>query len=103
MKLVFTVNPYVSTSSKNFAYGVKNELFVKERNSTATRVPALTWIKDVPSAALLDITSNDTVAWIKSQLRDLLALDPENILFYLETGNTFHMPTYYKVPYFKIM
>lgn len=96
LKLVLTVNPYISTASKNFAYGVENNLFVKERNSTASNVPALTWIKDVPSAGLLDITSNHTVTWLKSQLRALTSIDPDNVLFYLDTGNTFHMPTYYE-------
>ena len=75
----------------------KDELFVKERNSTAYKVPALTWIKDVASAGLLDITSNNSVKWLKSALKNLKKLDPENILFNLDTGNTFHMPTYYKV------
>ena len=72
-------------------------MFVKERNSTASKVPALTWIKDVASAGLLDITSNKSVTWLKSALRNLAHLDSENILFNLDTGNTFHMPTYYKV------
>ena len=75
----------------------KDELFVKERNSTAYKVPALTWIKDVASAGLLDITSNNSVKWLKSALKNLKKLDSENILFNLDTGNTFHMPTYYKV------
>jgi hypothetical protein len=83
--------------SENFAYGVEQDLFVKERNSTAHKVPALTWFKDVSSAGLLDITSNHTVTWYKSKLLNLEALgDKSNILFYLDTGNTFHTPTYYK-------
>ena len=61
-----------------------------------SKVPALTWIKDVSSVGILDITSNDSVAWLKSQLKALKSLDPDNILFYLDTGNTFHMPTYYE-------
>ena len=97
LKLVLTINPYISTDSENFIIGVRDELFVKERNSTAAKVPALTWIKDVASAGLLDITSNKSVSWLKSALRNLTHLDSENILFNLDTGNTFHMPTYYKV------
>ena len=97
LKLVLTINPYISTNSENFAIGVNEELFVKERNSTASKVPALTWIKDVQSAGLLDITSNKSVTWLRSALKNLTELNPDNILFYLETGNTFHMPTYYKV------
>jgi len=90
------MGPYISTDSENFMIGVRDELFVKERNSTAAKVPALTWIKDVASAGLLDITSNKSVSWLKSALRNLTHLDSENILFNLDTGNTFHMPTYYK-------
>lgn len=96
LKLVLTINPYISTNSENFGVGVEDELFVKERNSTAYKVPALTWIKDVASAGLLDITSNNSVKWLKSALKNLKKLDSENILFNLDTGNTFHMPTYYK-------
>lgn len=44
LKLVLTVNPFVSTGSKNFDYCVENSLFVQERNST-NAVPALTWFK----------------------------------------------------------
>ena len=38
LKLVLTVNPYVSTASDNFGLGVDQKLFVKERNSTAMKV-----------------------------------------------------------------
>ena len=51
--------------------------------------------QDVASAGLLDVTANHTVTWLKDKLRALKAIDPENILFYLDTGNTFHIPTYY--------
>merc|ERR1719210_193190 len=84
-KLVLTINPYISTNSENFNIGVKQDLFVKERNSTTSKVPALTWIKDVASAGLLDITSNNSVTWLKSALRKLKELDSENILFNLDT------------------
>ncbi len=46
LKLVLTVNPFVSTMSPNFAYGVKEQLFVLERtNASSIHVPALTWFK----------------------------------------------------------
>jgi hypothetical protein len=38
------VSPFISTESINFASGVKNDIFVGQRNSAA-QVPALTWFK----------------------------------------------------------
>ena len=43
LKLVLTINPFISTQSENFES--QKHLFVKERNSTAPLVPALTWFK----------------------------------------------------------
>jgi hypothetical protein len=47
LTLVLTLNPFVSTDSLNFQEGVKQGLFVMERNSSSqTRnIPALTWFK----------------------------------------------------------
>ena len=47
LTLVLTLNPFVSTDSANFQEGVKQGLFVMERNSSSqTRtIPALTWFK----------------------------------------------------------
>ena len=44
LKLVLTVNPFVSTESANFMTAVNREYFVLERNATKS-VPALTWFK----------------------------------------------------------
>jgi hypothetical protein len=71
-------------------------LFVKERNSTSPRgTPALTWFKDVPVAALLDITNADTVSWLRGKLRALAGGDASEAVFFLDTGNTFHTPHYF--------
>ena len=43
LKLVLTINPFISTQSENFES--QKHLFVRERNSTAPLVPALTWFK----------------------------------------------------------
>ena len=46
LKLAITINPFVSVESKEFKYGVKEKLFVMERNSTKDKfIPALTWFK----------------------------------------------------------
>jgi len=46
LKLVLTISPFISTESKNFAVGVKKQIFVGQRNASAN-VPALTWFKVV--------------------------------------------------------
>ncbi len=46
LKLAITVNPFVSVESDNFKQGVRDKLFVIERNSTSDKfIPALTWFK----------------------------------------------------------
>ena len=94
-KLVLTINPYVSTESNNFGVGVRENLFVNERNSDK-HVPALTWFDDVRSAALLDITNNATMFWFRKKLRFLSNQLNDQVLFYLDIGNTFHVPTYFE-------
>ena len=96
LKLALTISPFVSVDSANFRHGVMEGLFVMERNSTSPRgTPALTWFKDVPVAALLDITNKKTVAWLRSKLRELGEGDASEAVFVLDTGNTFHTPHYF--------
>ena len=45
LRLVLTVNPFVSTESSSFGSAVDDAIFVRERNSTRDNVPALTWFK----------------------------------------------------------
>merc|ERR1712142_10660 len=96
LRLALTINPFVSVESKTFKEGVKEGLFVMERNSSSEKnIPALTWFKDVPVAALLDITNNKTVAWLKSKLSSLLEEDASEAVFFLDTGNPFHIPHFF--------
>merc|ERR1712142_1276234 len=96
LRLALTINPFVSVESRTFKEGVKEGLFVMERNSSSEKnIPALTWFKDVPVAALLDITNNKTVAWLKSKLSSLLEEDASEAVFFLDTGNTFHIPHFF--------
>jgi len=96
LKLAITINPFVSVESKEFKYGVKEKLFVMERNSTKDKfIPALTWFKDVPVAALLDITNTKTVVWLKNKLSQLKNETGDDVVFYIDTGNTFHTPHYF--------
>ena len=46
LTLVLTINPFVSTDSANFKDGVRNRIFVLERNlNNPKNIPALTWFK----------------------------------------------------------
>ena len=51
--------------------------------------------QDVPVAALLDITNNRTVSWLKSRLSELHAETGDDVVFYVDTGNTFHTPHFF--------
>ena len=92
LKLALTINPFVSVESSHFQEGVKEGLFVMERNTTMNRnIPALTRFKDTPVAALLDITNPSTVSWLKEKLAGIAS----DAVFFLDTGNTFHTPHYF--------
>ncbi|XP_055388133.1 SITS-binding protein [Condylostylus longicornis] len=93
-KIVFTIQPFVSTESSNFKYLVQNKLLVFERSSKRT-VPALTKYKSMLSAAVLDITNNVTVSWIFQKLKQI----KENYhvdYFYLDLGSAYNFPYYYQ-------
>lgn len=53
--------------------------------------------QDVASAALLDITNNRTAKWLKRQMQRLTAELGTRTVFYVDSGNTFHTPTYFEV------
>jgi len=96
LTLVLTLNPFVSTDSKNFLEGISQGIYVMERKLNNTRnIPALTWFKDVPAAALLDVTNNETVAWFKQRLTHLHK-QLRTAVFFLDSGNTFHTPHYFQ-------
>lgn len=46
-------------------------------------------------AALLDITNPRAVSWLQSQLSQLQTVTGEDVVFYLDTGNTFHTPHHF--------
>lgn len=96
LTLVLTLTPFVSTDSISFNEGVEKGLFVMERKLNITRdIPALTWYKNVPAAALLDITNNSTKTWLKARLREVVREMP-SVVFFVETGNAFHTPHYFE-------
>lgn len=44
---------------------------------------------------MLDITNEDSVDWLKSKLSKLREETGDDVVFYLDTGNTFHTPHYF--------
>ncbi|XP_072938417.1 myogenesis-regulating glycosidase isoform X2 [Epargyreus clarus] len=93
-KVVFTVQPFISTESKNFAETVQKRLLISERNSDR-RIPALTRFKSLASAGVLDITNNRSVPWITEKLQAVI--DTYHIdSFYFDLGTAYNMPHYYQ-------
>ncbi|KAG6454526.1 hypothetical protein O3G_MSEX008759 [Manduca sexta] len=93
-KVAFTIQPFISTESKNFAECVQKRLLISERNSDR-RIPALTRFKSLPSAGVLDITNNRTVPWILQKLQSVIDIY-EIDSFYLDLGTAYNMPHYYR-------
>ncbi|XP_012268655.2 myogenesis-regulating glycosidase isoform X2 [Athalia rosae] len=92
-RIVFSVQPFISTESVNFKEAVAERLLISERGSDP-RIPALTRYKQSHSAAILDITNNRTLPWLQRKLQALLDKYKVNS-FYLDIGNAYDMPHYY--------
>ncbi|KAL1509393.1 hypothetical protein ABEB36_004142 [Hypothenemus hampei] len=93
-RVVFTIQPFISTESINFAEAVEKRLLVLERSSSRS-VPALTSFKTVQSAGVLDITNNRTIPWVTEKLKAVMKKYKFNA-FYLELGTAYDMPHYYQ-------
>ncbi|KAM3958512.1 LOW QUALITY PROTEIN: myogenesis-regulating glycosidase [Aphomia sociella] len=93
-KVAFTVQPFISTESSNFAECVQKRLLISERNSDR-RIPALTRFKSLASAGVLDITNNASIPWILQKLQSVI--DEYHIdSFYFDLGVGYDMPHYYQ-------
>ncbi|XP_045501044.1 myogenesis-regulating glycosidase isoform X2 [Colias croceus] len=93
-KVAFTVQPYISTESENFADTVQKRLLITERNGDR-RIPALTRFKSVDSAGVLDVTDERAKAWIYDKLQ--VVMDEYHIdSFYFDLGTAYDMPYYYR-------
>ncbi|XP_016768463.1 uncharacterized protein LOC726210 isoform X2 [Apis mellifera] len=93
-RIVFTVQPFISTESINFKDAVSNRLLISERGSDP-RIPALTRYKQSNSIGVLDITNNKTLPWLQSKLESLITKYHVDS-FYLDLGTAQDMPHYYK-------
>lgn len=93
-RIVFSIQPFISTESTSFAEAVNKHLLVSERYSDS-RIPALTRYKSLHSAGVLDVTNNETVPWLLEKLkntRNKYHFDA----FYLDLGTAYDMPHYYQ-------
>ncbi|XP_076178665.1 myogenesis-regulating glycosidase isoform X2 [Ptiloglossa arizonensis] len=93
-RIVFTIQPFISTESENFEYSVTNKLLISERDSDR-RIPALTRYKQSNSVGVLDITKNSTLYWLESKLASLNVKYHVDS-FYLDLGTAQDMPHYYE-------
>ncbi|XP_050669554.1 myogenesis-regulating glycosidase isoform X2 [Leptidea sinapis] len=93
-KVAFTLQPYISTESVNFAETVQKRLLITERNGDR-RIPALTRFKSLDSAGVLDVTDPRAKAWILEKLQ--MVIDEHHIdAFYFDLGTAYDMPHYYR-------
>lgn len=93
-RIVFSIQPYVSTESENFAAAVKKRLLISERNSDR-RIPALTRYKSLGSAGVLDVTNSKTIRWLHEKLKNVINKYKFDA-FYLDFGTAYNMPHYYQ-------
>lgn len=93
-KIVFTIQPFISTDSPSFKDAVKNKLLIYERHSERS-IPALTRYKSSSSAGVLDITNNASVPWLMKKL-NALKKEYQVDSFYLDLGTSYNLPHYYQ-------
>lgn len=93
-RIVFTIQPFISTESESFAYAVKRRLLISERFSDR-RIPALARYKSLGSAGVLDVTNNRTVPWLLEKLRNVMNKYKFDA-FYLDLGVAYNMPHHYQ-------
>ncbi|XP_045467936.1 myogenesis-regulating glycosidase isoform X3 [Harmonia axyridis] len=93
-RIVFSIQPYISTESSNFAEAVRQRLLVSERFSDR-RIPALTRYKSLQSAGVLDPTNNRTMPWLLEKLKNVTGKYKFDA-FYLDVGVAYDIPHYYQ-------
>ncbi|XP_030378156.1 myogenesis-regulating glycosidase isoform X2 [Scaptodrosophila lebanonensis] len=93
-KVVFTIQPFISTDSANFKDAVRRKLLIYERYSERS-IPALTRYKSSSSAGVLDITNNASIPWLIEKLQRIK--DEYQVKgFYLDLGTGYNLPHYYQ-------
>ncbi|XP_050442657.1 myogenesis-regulating glycosidase isoform X2 [Adelges cooleyi] len=92
-RIVVTIQPFISTESRNFATAVKEGILVMQVGNERN-VPALTRYKSVHSAGMLDITNKKCGPWLQQQLKDLVQKYQFDA-FYLDMGSAYDLPRHY--------
>ncbi|KAG7189909.1 hypothetical protein KM043_006078 [Ampulex compressa] len=93
-RIVFSIQPFISTESVNFKDAVSSRLLISERGSNP-RIPALTRYRQSNSAGVLDITNEKTLPWLQAKLESL-TMKYHVDSFYLDLGTAQDMPHYYR-------
>ncbi|XP_067010268.2 myogenesis-regulating glycosidase isoform X2 [Anabrus simplex] len=93
-RIIFTLQPFVSTESVNFRETVKEGFLVTQR-ATEHNIPTLTRYKNVQSAGVLDLTNTRTVPWLQTKLQSLVEKYKIDA-FYVDVGSAYDMPYYYR-------
>ncbi|XP_050525580.1 myogenesis-regulating glycosidase [Daktulosphaira vitifoliae] len=92
-RIVVTIQPFISTESRNFVKAVKEGILIMEVGNERN-VPALTRYKSVQSAGMLDITNKKCGPWLQQQLKDLVQKYQFDS-FYLDIGSAYDLPRHY--------
>ncbi|XP_014207485.1 myogenesis-regulating glycosidase isoform X2 [Copidosoma floridanum] len=94
-RIVFGLQPFISTESVNFREAVAAGLLIGERGSES-RIPALTRSRGAGSVAgVLDVTNDRSLAWLRARL-EALAERYHVDAFYLDLGTAHDMPHHYR-------
>ena len=93
-KIVFTIQPFISTASFNFEEAVNKKILIYERLSERT-IPALTRYKSSPSAGVLDVTNNASIPWLLTKLNKIVKKYQIDS-FFIDFGTAYNMPHYYQ-------
>nr|XP_022900826.1 uncharacterized family 31 glucosidase KIAA1161 isoform X2 [Onthophagus taurus] len=94
VRLVVSIQPFISTESLNFAETVRKRLLISERGSDG-KIPALTRYKSLESAAVLDITNKNTSPWLIEKLKFLMEKHKFST-FFIDFGTAYNIPHYYQ-------
>ncbi|XP_063225903.1 myogenesis-regulating glycosidase isoform X2 [Bacillus rossius redtenbacheri] len=93
-RIIFTIQPFISTESVNFHEAVEEQLLVSERGGRH-HIPSLTTYKSSLSAGMLDITNNRVIPWLQAKLKGLV--DEYSVdSFYIDYGTAHDLPYHYR-------
>lgn len=93
-KIVFTIQPFISTESANFGEAVDKKILIYERHSEKS-IPALTRYKSLASSGVLDVTNNASIPWLLEKL-DKIVKNYQVDSFFIDFGSAYNLPHYYQ-------